>query len=236
MTLEGRDESQEVMFDCDLVILAMGFTGAEKVPVLNPEELKAGSKHDKMVSAMKKTFNNNSFFAFSAEDLENGWVDTVKGAENYNMGHNVFYAGDCRRGASLVVTAIAEGRDVANRIDEYLLAQNTLIAGKNVNRSDGLSALPRCIPLAQNPALYTRADVWENNEVLFNKKRSLQNRKLVSESFERGFYSVDDQPTDGTYAAVDVTAGEPGAAELATKKKLEKILEEPVDASAAARM
>merc|ERR1719390_558404 len=55
---------------------------------------------------------------------------------------NVFSAGDCRRGASLVVTAIAEGRDCANRVDEYL---------------NGDTTLPRTAPLLQNPSLYTPA-------------------------------------------------------------------------------
>lgn len=32
----------------------------------------------------------------------------------------VFAAGDCRRGQSLVVWAISEGRQVASRVDEYL--------------------------------------------------------------------------------------------------------------------
>ena len=32
----------------------------------------------------------------------------------------VFAAGDCRRGASLIVWAIAEGREVARCVDEYL--------------------------------------------------------------------------------------------------------------------
>jgi glutamate synthase (NADPH/NADH) small chain len=35
----------------------------------------------------------------------------------------VFAAGDMRRGQSLVVWAIAEGRGAANRVNEYLMAK-----------------------------------------------------------------------------------------------------------------
>ncbi|MCC6680786.1 MAG: glutamate synthase subunit beta [Phycisphaeraceae bacterium] len=40
----------------------------------------------------------------------------------------VFAAGDCRRGQSLVVWAIAEGRGAAHTIDRYLMGQSTLPA------------------------------------------------------------------------------------------------------------
>jgi glutamate synthase (NADPH) small chain len=39
---------------------------------------------------------------------------------------NVFAAGDCTRGASLVVWAIAEGRTVARSVDEFLMGSSTL--------------------------------------------------------------------------------------------------------------
>ena len=38
----------------------------------------------------------------------------------------VFAAGDCRRGQSLVVWAIAEGRGAASAIDEYLMSESDL--------------------------------------------------------------------------------------------------------------
>ena len=60
----------------------------------------------------------------------------------YFLGQNIFFAGDCRRGASLVVTAIAEGRDVANRIDEYLQARDLLPLGlANLNNHNLLSTV-----------------------------------------------------------------------------------------------
>ena len=54
---------------------------------------------------------------------------------NYKAKHNVhktsnpsvFAAGDCRRGQSLVVWAINEGRAAAREIDIYLMGETTLI-------------------------------------------------------------------------------------------------------------
>ena len=53
----------------------------------------------------------------------------------------MYACGDCRRGASLVVTAIAEGRDCAARVDAMLM---------------GSTSLPRAAPLAANPTFYQR--------------------------------------------------------------------------------
>ena len=38
----------------------------------------------------------------------------------------IFAAGDCRRGQSLVVNAINEGREAAREIDRYLMGSTTL--------------------------------------------------------------------------------------------------------------
>ncbi len=43
---------------------------------------------------------------------------------------NVFAAGDCRRGQSLVVWAINEGRGAARAIDEFLMGSSLLPAPK----------------------------------------------------------------------------------------------------------
>jgi len=40
----------------------------------------------------------------------------------------VFAAGDCRRGQSLVVWAISEGRGAARAIDHYLMGHSSLPA------------------------------------------------------------------------------------------------------------
>ena len=58
--------------------------------------------------------------------LEQGTIATNGQLETNQEG--VFAAGDCRLGASLVVWAIGEGRDVARRIDEYLMGESRLPA------------------------------------------------------------------------------------------------------------
>lgn len=42
----------------------------------------------------------------------------------------VFAAGDCRRGQSLVVWAIAEGRQVAEQMDNYLMKDEAVEKGR----------------------------------------------------------------------------------------------------------
>ena len=61
-------------------------------------------------------------------------VETDWGTVNAEYGKfatnidNVFAAGDVRRGASLIVWAIAEGRGAARAIDEYLMGESDLSA------------------------------------------------------------------------------------------------------------
>jgi glutamate synthase (NADPH/NADH) small chain len=89
----------EETFEADLVLLAMGFLGPE------PSFGKAlGIETDK-----------RSNFA----------AQYGKHATNLP---GVFAAGDCRRGQSLVVWAIAEGRAAARSIDEYLMGSTDLPA------------------------------------------------------------------------------------------------------------
>ena len=40
--------------------------------------------------------------------------------------NNIFTAGDCRRGQSLIVWAISEGREASYHIDKYLMGQSNL--------------------------------------------------------------------------------------------------------------
>jgi glutamate synthase (NADPH/NADH) small chain len=47
--------------------------------------------------------------------------------------HKIFSAGDMRRGQSLVVWAISEGRECARRVDEFLSAKNSLLERKDQN-------------------------------------------------------------------------------------------------------
>ena len=39
---------------------------------------------------------------------------------------NIFTAGDCRRGQSLIVWAISEGREAAHHIDKFLMGNSNL--------------------------------------------------------------------------------------------------------------
>jgi glutamate synthase (NADPH/NADH) small chain len=48
----------------------------------------------------------------------------------------VFVAGDMRRGQSLVVWAISEGRECARAVDEYLTGRPSLLAARDRSRSD----------------------------------------------------------------------------------------------------
>ena len=48
----------------------------------------------------------------------------------------VFVAGDMRRGQSLVVWAISEGRECARAVDQYLTGRPSLLAAKDLARSD----------------------------------------------------------------------------------------------------
>jgi glutamate synthase (NADPH) small chain len=78
---------------CDLVLLAMGFTGAEQPGLL--EDLGV---------------------AFDARG------NVARGASYETSEPGVFVAGDMGRGQSLIVWAIAEGRSAAASVDQYLRA------------------------------------------------------------------------------------------------------------------
>jgi glutamate synthase (NADPH/NADH) small chain len=81
----------------DLVLLAMGFLGPEEIVLTQ-----LGVERDPRSNAK----------------AEHGQFTTnVRG---------VFAAGDCRRGQSLVVWAINEGRGAARQCDRYLMGQSNL--------------------------------------------------------------------------------------------------------------
>jgi glutamate synthase (NADPH/NADH) small chain len=79
--------------DVDLVLLAMGFTGPVKNGLLDS----LGVKYD----------------ARGAVATDENFMTSLDG---------VFAGGDTKRGASLIVWAIAEGRKMAAGIDQYLRA------------------------------------------------------------------------------------------------------------------
>jgi glutamate synthase (NADPH/NADH) small chain len=84
--------------ECDLVLLAMGFTGPERGAV------------DQL--GVKLTDRGNV-----ARNEQ--WMTNVAG---------VFAAGDMQRGQSLIVWAIAEGRSAARGVDQWLTGQSQLPA------------------------------------------------------------------------------------------------------------
>ena len=93
----------EKVWPADLVLLATGFLG----PELGLAEMLG-------IETQKPRGNWETFKA------EHGpFATTTEG---------VFAAGDCRRGQSLVVWAINEGRGAARAIDVYLMGASTLPA------------------------------------------------------------------------------------------------------------
>ncbi|MBX3426021.1 MAG: glutamate synthase subunit beta [Pirellulales bacterium] len=96
-------EGSEHVWPADLVLLATGFVG----PELAVGEMLGIETHEP----------RRGWLTFKAEHGQ--FATSVPG---------VFAAGDCRRGQSLVVWAINEGRGAARAIDEYLMGFTTLSA------------------------------------------------------------------------------------------------------------
>ncbi len=92
-----RISGTEKEWPADLVLLAMGFLGPEH-GVSDPINLEYDDRSN--YKTKPKSYQTN--------------ID------------NVFAAGDCRRGQSLVVRAIAEGREAAKEIDIFLVGETEL--------------------------------------------------------------------------------------------------------------
>ena len=89
-------EGSEKEWPCDLALLALGFTGPEK--------------------SVAEQFGLNF-------DEKNN----IKGETEYQTNKkSIFTAGDCRRGQSLIVWAISEGREAAHQIDLFLSGSSNL--------------------------------------------------------------------------------------------------------------
>jgi len=86
----------ERVLEADLVLLALGFVGAET------------SLADEL-SVKSERGNFSAPYAKSPKDFK-------------TSNPKVFAAGDCRRGQSLVVWAIAEGRDCSKAVHKFLMA------------------------------------------------------------------------------------------------------------------
>ncbi|MGE3843727.1 MAG: glutamate synthase subunit beta, partial [Vicinamibacterales bacterium] len=94
-----RVSGTEFTMDADLVLLAMGFVGTERQPLVTDLDVKLTERGTVWRDA--------------------NWMTSVPG---------VFTAGDMQRGQSLVVWAIAEGRSAAHGVDAYLMGASTLPA------------------------------------------------------------------------------------------------------------
>jgi len=92
-----RVEGSEVEMECDYVFLALGFLGPEKILA---EQL-----------------------GIEVDPRSNFKADYGKYATSMR---GVFAAGDCRRGQSLIVWAINEGREAARECDRYLMGSTQL--------------------------------------------------------------------------------------------------------------
>jgi len=87
----------EFVMEADLVLLALGFTGPVRKGML--DELGVGL---------------------------DARGNVLTGADYMSSVPGVFAAGDTRRGQSLVVWAISEGRKAAAAVDRYLMGSSTL--------------------------------------------------------------------------------------------------------------
>lgn len=89
-------EGSEKEWPCDLALLSLGFTGPEK------------------------TLSEQLGLNLDARS-------NIQGADNYQTNvRNVFVAGDMRRGQSLIVWAISEGREAAHHVDKFLMGSSKL--------------------------------------------------------------------------------------------------------------
>lgn len=70
---------------------------------------------------------------------------TVSGQQSYLVKDKVFACGDCRRGQSLVVWGIQEGRQAARQIDQFLhqkqQSANGAAASNGISKLAGLGGL-----------------------------------------------------------------------------------------------
>ncbi len=95
----SKIDGTERIWEADLVLLALGFTGPEQA----------------VARLLGVACDSRSNY----EAAHGPFSTSVPG---------VFAAGDCRRGQSLVVWAINEGRGAAHAVDEYLMGRSSLPA------------------------------------------------------------------------------------------------------------
>jgi glutamate synthase (NADPH/NADH) small chain len=88
----------ERIIPCDMVLLAMGFVHPQHEGMIRELELELDDRGN--VRATEKNYQTSM--------------------------SKIFSAGDMRRGQSLVVWAIKEGRDCAQKVDEFLMGKSML--------------------------------------------------------------------------------------------------------------
>ena len=88
----------EEIIPCELALLAMGFVHPQHEGLVNELELELDERGN--VRAAEKSYQTNIT--------------------------KIFTAGDMRRGQSLVVWAISEGRECARKVDEFLMGSSLL--------------------------------------------------------------------------------------------------------------
>lgn len=87
----------EKLWDCDLALLALGFTGSEKT--------------------LADQFGLEMDFRTNIKATVKDYATNIPG---------IYTAGDMRRGQSLIVWAISEGRQAAHHVDKYLMGSSSL--------------------------------------------------------------------------------------------------------------
>jgi glutamate synthase (NADPH/NADH) small chain len=96
--VEVQGSAREI--PCELALLAMGFVHPQHDGLLNELDIEKDERGN--VKATEKTYQTNI--------------------------SKIFTAGDMRRGQSLVVWAISEGRECARKVDEFLMGASSLEA------------------------------------------------------------------------------------------------------------
>ena len=91
-------QGSEQLIPCELALLAMGFVHPQHEGMVNELGVELDDRGN--VKASEKTYQTNIA--------------------------KIFTAGDMRRGQSLVVWAISEGREAARKVDEYLMGKSFL--------------------------------------------------------------------------------------------------------------
>ena len=84
-------------WECELALLALGFTGAEMT--------------------LAEQFDLKMDFRTNIDASTKDYATNIEG---------IFAAGDMRRGQSLIVWAISEGRQAAHHVDAYLMGESYL--------------------------------------------------------------------------------------------------------------